>query len=159
MDTIEDLQYTKLKTLVYLYISSTARTKYEVTQKILRVLSKSDISDDQKQNYVDTIILELEEQNLINDENYCISYINKQFKISNPKSKLEVKKFLFNKGIDSNLIQKNLDLYYTFDKEIQIINKIYTKKSPKNQIQNNKFVTYLRNRGFSYDAILEVLPI
>ena len=107
---------------------------------------------------IDYVFEQLEKNNLLDDKNY--SFIKIQLFSKQGKSKNYVKKYLFSKGIESSIIQEQLNNF-----EIQ--NPEWEKKSAriflrkKNLVKFNngyeKKLAKMARAGFSYDLCKEIL--
>ncbi len=107
---------------------------------------------------IDYVFEQLEKNNLLDDKNY--SFIKIQLFSKQGKSKNYVKKYLFSKGIESSIIQEQLNNF-----EIQ--NPEWEKKSAriflrkKNLVKlNNRYekkLAKMARAGFSYDLCKEIL--
>ena len=141
-------------------------SKFSSSKKNLQRILKSKIqrlSKDKKYRFklyaeLDFIFDQLEKNNLLNDEDYSYSKI--QALADRGKSKIFVKKYLFSKGIESNIIDGQL-------KNFEIQNPGWEKKSAQIFVKKNnllksndiyeKKLAKMARAGFSYDLCKEIL--
>ena len=141
-------------------------SKYSSSKKNLEFILKKKIRrlSDEKQirfhlyNEIQIIIEKLEKLNLINDQVFVESKIQSlQYQA---KSKNYIKQYLLQKGIDKQLIEEQISLFYenniNQDKEYALK---FAKK--RHLIINNhvyqKNLSKLARAGFSYDIAKEIL--
>lgn len=127
--------------------------KMHCKKEIKEFLSKNSYNS----HIIDAVIKRLEENNLINEENYVKSYINDKINLTKDGPN-KIRDDLEKKGIDPNIIYMILD---EIDKElindkirryVEKRKKLNTKYSIK--MMNNKITQELLNLGFDLDAIL-----
>jgi len=141
-------------------------SKYSSSKKNLEFILKKKIRrlSDEKQirfhlyNEIQIIIEKLEKLNLINDQVFVESKIQSlQYQA---KSKNYIKQYLLQKGIDKQLIEEQISLFYENNKNLEKENALKFAKK-RNLINNNqdyqKKLSKLARAGFSYDIAKEVL--
>ena len=141
-------------------------SKYSSSKKNLEFILKKKIRrlSDEKQirfhlyNEIQIIIEKLEKLNLINDQVFVESKIQSlQYQV---KSKNYIKQYLLQKGIDKQLIEEQISLFYENNKNLEKENAIKFAKK-RNLINNNqdyqKKLSKLARAGFSYDIAKEIL--
>ena len=141
-------------------------SKYSSSKKNLEFILKKKIrrlSDEKKirfhlYNEIQIIIEKLEKLNLINDQVFVESKIQSlQYQA---KSKNYIKQYLLQKGIDKQLIEEQISLFYENNKNLEKENALKFAKK-RNLINNNqdyqKKLSKLARAGFSYDIAKEVL--
>ena len=141
-------------------------SKYSSSKKNLEFILKKKIrrmSDEKKirfhlYNEIQIIIEKLEKLNLINDQVFVESKIQSlQYQV---KSKNYIKQYLLQKGIDKQLIEEQISLFYENNKNLEKENALKFAKK-RNLINNNqdyqKKLSKLARAGFSYDIAKEIL--
>jgi len=141
-------------------------SKYSSSKKNLEFILKKKIRrlSDEKQirfhlyNEIQIIIEKLEKLNLINDQVFVESKIQSlQYQA---KSQNYIKQYLLKKGIDKQLIEEQISLFYENNKNLEKENALKFAKK-RNLINNNqdyqKKLSKLARAGFSYDIAKEIL--
>jgi len=113
------------------------------------------------QDVIDNILEQLERENYLNDQRFAENWLN--FRGNNKllgKKRLQYE--LREKGISSNLLEQELDSFFTGEKEFSLALQAAQKKA--NLYQNMDKEKYLRRmtnflvrKGFTYDLIKKVL--
>ena len=141
-------------------------SKYSSSKKNLEFILKKKIrrlSDEKKKrfhlyNEIQIIIEKLEKLNLINDQVFVESKIQSlQYQA---KSKNYIKQYLLQKGIDKQLIEEQISLFYENNKNLEKENALKFAKK-RNLLDNDqdyqKKLSKMARAGFSYDIAKEVL--
>jgi len=141
-------------------------SKYSSSKKNLEFILKKKIRrlSDEKQirfhlyNEIQIIIEKLEKLNLINDQVFVESKIQSlQYQA---KSQNYIKQYLLQKGIDKQLIEEQISLFYENNKNLEKENALKFAKK-RNLINNDqdyqKKLSKLARAGFSYDIAKEIL--
>ena len=141
-------------------------SKYSSSKKNLEFILKKKIRrlSDEKQirfhlyNEIQIIIEKLEKLNLINDQVFLESKIQSlQYQA---KSQNYIKQYLLQKGIDKQLIEEQISLFYENNKNLEKENALKFAKK-RNLINNDqdyqKKLSKLARAGFSYDIAKEIL--
>ena len=141
-------------------------SKYSSSKKNLELILKKKIrrlSDEKKirfhlYNEIQIIIEKLEKLNLINDQVFVESKIQSlQYQ---SKSKNYIKQYLLQKGIDKQLIEEQISLFYENNKNLEKENALKFAKK-RNLLDNNqdyqKKLSKMARAGFSYDIAKEIL--
>ena len=141
-------------------------SKYSSSKKNLEFILKKKIrrlSDEKKirfhlYNEIQIIIAKLEKLNLINDQVFVESKIQSlQYQA---KSKNYIKQYLLQKGIDKQLIEEQISLFYENNKNLEKENALKFAKK-RNLLDNDqdyqKKLSKMARAGFSYDIAKEVL--
>ncbi len=141
-------------------------SKYSSSKKNLEFILKKKIRrlSDEKQirfhlyNEIHVIIEKLEKLNLINDQVFVESKIlSLQYQA---KSQNYIKQYLLQKGIDKQLIEEQISLFYENNKNLEKENALKFAKK-RNLINNDqdyqKKLSKLARAGFSYDIAKEIL--
>ena len=141
-------------------------SKYSSSKKNLEFILKKKIrrlSDEKKirfhlYNEIQIIIEKLEKLNLINDQVFVESKIQSlQYQA---KSKNYIKQYLLQKGIDKQLIEEQISLFYENNKNIEKENalKFAKKRNLLDKDQDyQKKLSKMARAGFSYDVAKEIL--
>ena len=141
-------------------------SKYSSSKKNLEFILKKKIrrlSDEKKirfqlYNEIQIIIEKLEKLNLINDQVFVESKIQSfQYRA---KSKNYIKQYLLQKGIDKQLIEEKISLFYENNKNLEKENALKFAKK-RNLLDNDqdyqKKLSKMARAGFSYDIAKEIL--
>ena len=141
-------------------------SKYSSSKKNLEFILKKKIrrlSDEKKirfhlYNEIQIIIEKLEKLNLINDQVFVESKIQSlQYQA---KSKNYIKQYLLQKGIDKQLIEVQISLFYENNKNLEKENALKFAKK-RNLLDSDqdyqKKLSKMARAGFSYDIAKEVL--
>jgi regulatory protein len=134
------------------YLSYKDRTRYE----IIRYLEKKGYSEDDITRAIDF----LEECNYINDEDYCVRYIN--YGIEKGRGPIRLEFELKQKGIDIDIIYSKLNAIYSEDKERELAQKLIDKyiEQADKQIDSKelaKIARRLATNGFRNSLIFDLL--
>ena len=141
-------------------------SKYSSSKKNLEFILKKKIrrmSDEKKirfhlYNEIQIIIEKLEKLNLINDQVFVESKIQSlQYQV---KSKNYIKQYLLQKGIDKQLIEEQISLFYENNKNLEKDNALKFAKK-RNLLDSDqdyqKKLSKMARAGFSYDIVKEIL--
>ena len=141
-------------------------SKYSSSKKNLEFILKKKIrrlSDEKKvrfhlYNEIQIIIEKLEKLNLISDQVFVESKIQSlQYQA---KSKNYIKQYLLQKGIDKQLIEEQISLFYENNKNLEKDNALKFAKK-RNLLDNDqdyqKKLSKMARAGFSYDIAKEIL--
>ena len=141
-------------------------SKYSSSKKNLEFILKKKIrrlSDEKKirfhlYNEILIIIEKLEKLKLINDQVFVESKIQSlQYQA---KSKNYIKQYLLQKGIDKQLIEEQISLFYENNKNLEKENALKFAKK-RNLLDNDqdyqKKLSKMARAGFSYDIAKEIL--
>ena len=141
-------------------------SKYSSSKKNLEFILKKKIRrlSDEKQirfhlyNEIQIIIEKLEKLNLINDQVFVESKIQSlQYQA---KSKNYIKQYLLQKGIDKQLIEDQIFLFYENNKNLEKENALKFAKK-RNLLDSDqdyqKKLSKMARAGFSYDIAKEIL--
>ena len=141
-------------------------SKYSSSKKNLEFILKKKIrrlSDEKKirfhlYNEIQIIIEKLEKLKLINDQVFVESKIQSlQYQA---KSKNYIKQYLLQKGIDKQLIEEQISLFYENNKNLEKENALKFAKK-RNLLDNDqdyqKKLSKMARAGFSYDIAKEIL--
>ena len=141
-------------------------SKYSSSKKNLEFILKKKIrrlSDEKKIRFhlydeIQIIIEKLEKLNLINDQVFVESKIQSlQYQA---KSKNYIKQYLLQKGIDTQLIEEQISLFYENNKNLEKENALKFAKK-RNLLDSDqdyqKKLSKMARAGFSYDIAKEIL--
>ena len=141
-------------------------SKYSSSKKNLELILKKKIrrlSDEKRirfhlYNEIQIIIEKLEKLNLINDQVFVESKIQSlQYQA---KSKNYIKQYLLQKGINKQLIEEQISLFYENNKNLEKENALKFAKK-RNLLDSDqdyqKKLSKMARAGFSYDIAKEVL--
>ena len=139
------------------YSSSKKNLEFILKKKIRRLSEEKKIRF-QLYNEIHFIIEKLEKLNLINDQVFVESKIQSfQYQA---KSKNYIKQYLLQKGIDKQLIEEQISLFYENNKNLEKENALKFAKK-RNLIGSDqdyqKKLSKMARAGFSYDIAKEIL--
>ena len=139
------------------YSSSKKNLEFILKKKIRRLSNEKQIRF-HLYNEIQIIIEKLEKLNLINDQVFVESKIQSlQYQA---KSQNYIKQYLLQKGIDKQLIEEQISLFYENNKNLEKENALKFAKK-RNLINNDqdyqKKLSKLARAGFSYDIAKEIL--
>ena len=141
-------------------------SKYSSSKKNLELILKKKIkrlSDEKKirfqlYNEIQIIIEKLEKLNLINDQVFVESKIQSlQYQA---KSQNYIKQYLLQKGIDKQLIEEQISLFYENNINLEKENALKFAKKRKlldNDQDYQKKLSKMARAGFSYEIAKEIL--
>ena len=139
------------------YSSSKKNLEFILKKKIRRLSEEKKIRF-QLYNEIQFIIEKLEKLNLINDQVFVESKIQSlQHQL---KSKNYIKQYLLQKGIDKQLIEDQISLFYENNKNLEKENalKFAKKRNLLGSDQDyQKKLSKMARAGFSYDIAKEIL--
>ena len=149
-----------LKYAIY-YLSKYSSSKKNlefILKKKIRKLSNEKKIRFQLYNEIQIIIEKLEKLNLINDQVFVESKIQSlQYQA---KSKNYIKQYLLKKGINKQLIEEQISLFYENNKNLEKENALKFAKK-RNLIDNDqdyqKKLSKMARAGFSYEIAKEIL--
>jgi regulatory protein len=139
------------------YSSSKKNLEFILKKKIRRLSEEKKIRF-QLYNEIQFIIEKLEKLNLINDQVFVESKIQSlQHQV---KSKNYIKQYLLQKGIDKQLIEDQISLFYENNKNLEKENALRFAKK-RNLLGSDqdyqKKLSKMARAGFSYDIAKEIL--
>ena len=153
-ELIEKIQqkeaFTKAKNDAIRFLSYRPRSEWEISNKL------------KNKKYPIFIIEEtihwLKEKTFINDRQFSLMWIKDRL-TNKPLGKLRIRKELYNKGIDSDIIESTVNSFFKKDEDelelaYQLIERRRNSLRLKNvQLEPQKIINLLKNRGFSYYVI------
>ena len=143
------------------YLSKYSSSKKNLERILKNKIRRTNIEKKERfilYNSIPEVIKKLEKNNFINDYNYATSKIN--IFISNGKSKIFIKNYLFKKGIDERL---SSEIFAELDEEdsnweIKSARKFARKKNiQKNEKNNEKNLSKMARAGFSYEIAKKII--
>lgn len=137
------------------------RSKKEVATALKKYADKFDLSASDKTIIVETLLVKLEEKNIINDFRYAKDFVYSISNSSKPRGRDYIKRFLAKKGIGQNIIDEAV-LETEDEDELQNAENLAEKKlkllSKGNYFEKKKKLwSYLARRGFSGETISYVI--
>ena len=139
------------------FSSSKKNLEFILKKKIRRISDEKKVRFD-LYNEIDDIIKKLENLNLINDVVFTESKINSL--LYQAKSKNYIKQYLHQKGIDKQLIEEQISLFYENNENLEKENALKFAKK-RNLLDNDqdyqKKLSKMARAGFSYDIAKEIL--
>ena len=142
------------------YLSKYSSSKSNLERILRNKIRKTNIEKKEKftlYNSIPEIIKKLEKNNFINDYNYATSKVN--LFISNGKSKMFIKNYLFKKGIDEKLSSEIFAQLNEEDSnwEIKSARTFARKKNFQKNNNNEKNLSKMARAGFSYEIAKKIL--
>lgn len=145
---MEDLSY--LLNQAYFFLKFRPRTKKEVKNYLLKKIKNRHFSEAE----VEKVIKKLEEENLINDQEF-ISWFVEQRKVGKPKGQFLLRKELQQLGAAEELVERYF-LEHPFNEEEAALKALLPKWSRLKNLPLEKCfqkaVNFLLRRGFSYEV-------
>tara|TARA_B100001173_G_scaffold216136_1_gene186667 strand:+ start:249 stop:722 length:474 start_codon:yes stop_codon:yes gene_type:complete len=141
------------------YLSKYSSSKTNLERILRNKIRRTNIEKKERftlYNSIPEIIKKLEKNNFINDYNYATSKVN--IFISNGKSKIFIKNYLFKKGIDEKLSSEIFTELNEEDSnwEIESARTFARKKNFQNN-NNEKNLSKMARAGFSYEIAKKIL--
>ena len=141
------------------YLSKYSSSKTNLERILRNKIRRTNIEKKEKfilYNSIPEIIKKLEKNNFINDYDYATSKVN--LFISNGKSKIFIKNYLFKKGIDEKLSSEIFTELNEEDSnwEIESARTFARKKNFQNN-NNEKNLSKMARAGFSYEIAKKIL--
>ena len=142
------------------YLSKYSSSKTNLERILKNKIRRTKIEKKEKftlYNSIPEIIKKLEKNNFINDYNYATSKIN--LFISNGKSKIFIKNYLFKKGIDEKLSSEIFAELNEEDSnwEIKSARTFARKKNFQKNNNYEKNLSKMARAGFSYEIAKKIL--
>lgn len=130
-------------------------TQKEIEEKLLNKGYSHDV--------VKTLLNELEENKYVDDQRFTENWIEARAE-GKLLGKKRLKQELKIKGIEGQTIEKNIEIYFSPEKELELALQAAKKKAfQAGTIEKNKFVrrlnSYLQRKGFDYQTIKRVIAI
>ena len=139
------------------YSSSKKNLEYILKKKIRRLTEDKKIRFELYEE-IKSIINKLENLKLLNDKLFAESKINSL--LYKGKSKNYIKQYLIRKGVDKELANEKIILFYKKDLNLEK-NNAYKFAKKKNLLNNNldygKKLSKMARAGFSYEIVREIL--
>lgn len=136
-------QYLRMISLVY----ARPRSEYEIRTKLR--LKKVEPEE------AEQIITQLTSKGYLNDQKFAEWWVNSR-KSTRSISILKLKSELAQKGIKSSTIEEVISENFTKEDELQALKELVAKKKDKYET-DQKLMTHLASKGFTYSQIKEVL--
>ena len=155
---MEEEEYQKLKKYALKLLSFRPRTKKEISERLRQYCNKKNIS----LKIADQVINYLIEKSFINDEDFTKWWIDQRHSFR-PKGISVIKKELLNKGVEIEVIEKELSAYKEnpkseYDLALKLIEKkINVRMKLSTRDKRIKISNLLARRGFSWDIIYQVI--
>ena len=157
---LEDEIYQRVLTRILDFVSGRARTVSEVERKIdalLKGRTTEEVSQSIENKNIKIRVMEkLSSLKLLSDFQYAKDYLNEKVNSSSPVGPGAVKKFLYHKGVSSELIKNTVSTFSSQD-EKNAIEKLLERKmrlvTKRDLKTKNKIIRFLLYRGFSSKAI------
>jgi regulatory protein len=161
MSKIEDDFYEKALGKVLNFLSYSARSEREVSDRIEKVFSSREVPENEKSKIKADIIEQLRSLNLINDRMYAENYIKGRVRAGKPISQRKIYEYLYKKGISKETIEE-VSSYYTYELEHTFVlelaeKKLKTLKDKEAFTRKKKLTAYLLGKGFSPQIVYAVV--
>ena len=142
------------------YLSKYSSSKTNLERILRNKIRRTNIEKKEKftlYNSIHEIIRKLEKNNFINDYNYATSKVN--LFITNGKSKIFIKNYLFKKGIDEKLSSEIFTELNDEDSnwEIKSAKTFARKKNLQKDNNDEKNLSKMARAGFSYEIAKKIL--
>jgi len=141
----------QVRPMVLRYLSPKPRTEREVRTYLQRKQVTTGTSND--------VIFWLMQQNLINDFDYCVSYVKSH---ETKMSRTELKSKLQIRGVSSQTIEQAIREIYSDFSEQHALEQLARKKwktlvNQSQEVASQRLGAYLQRKGFSYQMIFQVI--
>ena len=150
----EDEIYQRTLAKILDFISNRARTVFEVERKLDKLIVGDVVKINR--NIKAGIMEKLSQLKLLNDSQYAKDYLNEKINSSRPVGSGAIKKFLYRKGVSSELI-KDIVSDFSAKDENEAIEKLLDHKmrtiTKRDLKTKNKIIRFLLYRGFSSNAV------
>ena len=143
------------------YLSKYSSSKSNLERILKKKIIRLKIEKQEKYilyNSIEKIINTLETNNYINDYNYTTSKINTFF--HQVKSKIFIKSYFIQKGIDQNVIDETFENFEIKNNNWEILSaKTFARKKKFTNLSDNKEknLSKLARAGFSYEISIKTL--
>jgi len=156
-------EFSKILGRILNFLAVKERTRKEVEDKIDRIFRKDqEISPEEIAEVKDKVFKYLEQDNLIDDLEYAKTFVSQQLKSKKPKSRLQMIKFLIQRGVARDFIDEALtqiDLEFEIESaKTYLAKKLKTVKPGNHYKTRGKLFAYLASKGYSTEVINNVLP-
>jgi len=140
---LEEEEFVRAKKAAERLLLYRRRSVYELKDRLVR--------KDFSAKIVEKVIVKLIEQKLLSDDDFARFWIEGRTG-SRPKGRILIRRELIKKGVEEEVIQKNLDMWYSVDKEKELARNLAGKEKEKGRTRE-KIYAYLLRRGFSGEAV------
>jgi SOS response regulatory protein OraA/RecX len=151
----------KVLNKVLSFIAYSPRTVREVNDRLAVYLSKEDITPEEKEKCTVDVLEQIDGLSLLDDAKYASDYVNGRIRSGKSVSSMEIKKFLYSKGVDPSDIELALAVYTqdveTANIEELVDKKINSLKKYPPSVAKRKLVTYLLTKGYAPDRVYAVV--
>ncbi len=151
----------KLMERMYRLFNIRQRSEKEVRDYLRNLSFKRKVKGEEVMSEVaiELLIKKLKQKKMLNDEEFAKSWVEAR---SKKKGKIAIKRELFQKGIDREIIEEVISGQVTVDSEAQVAEKILEKKM---RIWKNlpplkfkkKAYEFLMRRGFEYEPVKDIV--
>ncbi len=141
---------TKAKNNSIRFLSYRPRSEWEIINKLKNKKYSKGI--------IEKTIHWLKEKKLINDQEFSLMWIKDRL-TNKPMGKLKLRKELYNKGIDRNIVESTINAFFEKEEdELELAYQLVSRKKHSLRLKNIKLepkniINLLKNRGFSYHVI------
>ena len=152
-DILKKASLKKAQNYAIKLLSYRARSEFELSYRLKTKKFHS--------NIINQVIDWLKAKNLINDHEFASLWIKDRLH-NKPIGKLKIKKELFQKGIDRDIVEKVISSYFSEEQdELNLAHQLISDKmksfqSKKVNYDSKKIINLLKSRGFSYPIIKEI---
>lgn len=155
-------QQEKLEEKIFNFIAYKDRSWHEVNERLEKYLSRyRSLSARDKTTVKNSILDKISALKLVDDMKFAQSLVEEKIKSKKPFSKMQVRKFLYKKGIHQKIIENSLE---KFSREIEMkkakkdaMRKSKTYKDKDKRIRTNKLKQYLLRKGYPYEIVYPVV--
>jgi regulatory protein len=144
----------ELEAKILRYLSYKPRTRSECVNKAKDYLQEFDLTSSEEESFTNKVLEPLEEAGYIDDMEYVRAYIKEQQHRSSPRGPYYARRFLFQKGLSKEIIDRGIKKYYPKAKEKESIKKLIKRKGNKSK---PKLINYLLRRGFSKNLVYSIV--
>lgn len=155
-DSVEKLVDKSLR-----FLAHRPRSKQEIRNNLWKKIKKGKMEFGvELGKVIDKVMDRLKDLDLVDDEEFALWWVDQRIRFK-PRGKLLLRKELFEKGLDSDVIKTVLSRY-SDQQELEWAKKLYEKKESRyrhmgSKERKNKLSALLSRRGFSWDIVNRIL--
>lgn len=156
-----DYSFKKVYSKILNLLGKSAISEYTAQTKLDYYLSKEDIEAGEREKIKKDLMRLLKEQKLVDDDKYTRDFIDSLLNSSKPRSRNQILKMLYSKKVPPSIIKQYTGKISTKN-QTEAVRKILEKKlknikKPLSYKEKAKLIGYLKNKGFDFEVIKDVV--
>lgn len=156
-EIVQDENFEKIYNKVLNFLSYRERSRKEVKDRLSEYLYKSGVAKKLSTEFEEKIMNKVDGIGLLDDSKFVKTVIQDTKESRIPKGRRKIQQFLFQRGVDRELISEHLSAY-SFDDElkgalVEIEKKIRLLKGKKDYKARQKMWQFLARKGYSPDVV------